>query len=188
MQKDLGIPVTATTKGEKPLNALKAIVAGSKLAVTIDLAVEKNLLGDDPVRDELRGLSRGTALACLLRPVGAVLMPRKPANKEVEFWITDGKNSNQFWPVGWTSDEQLSKQAPKMLDTLNAEIDGVTAAEALEAVRQRVELPVLIDYNSLGALKDVDLNKEIKLPPGKTFYFKLLRDVLGKVNCKHEAR
>jgi hypothetical protein len=187
VQSALRIPVRHATKGKKPLDVLKAIVADGKLPFVIDPAAEKAIVADDPVRDEMQGLSTGTAIASLVRPAGVVLVPRKPANKTVEIWLTESRNSTNSWPIGWTTDERLDKQAPKMLDSIPAEIDGVTAAEAIDAVVQRVELPVLYDYNSM-ALKDVDLKKIVKIPSGRYAHFKLLRDLLYQVKCNYEVR
>ncbi|MDX1963295.1 MAG: hypothetical protein SFX18_09090 [Pirellulales bacterium] len=186
VQEDLAAKLEDNTQGKKGTDILKLLSRGT-LRITIDRDVQAALAADDPVRDELKGLSRGTALAALMRPVGAILVPRKPPGREVELWITSADNSPELWPVGWTSDEQLPRLAPKMMDTLNADINGVSAAEALAAVQARVELPFLYDHQSL-LLAKIDFKKPVQVAAGKTYYQKLLREVLSNVKCKHEVR
>jgi hypothetical protein len=183
---DLSTTVDFATKGMKPIDVLRKLARG-KHPLVMEPELGKALEMDDPMRDELQGFSRGMALAVLLRPVGGVLVPRKPARAEVELAILDGKSSAELWPIGWPTQEDTSKLAPKLLETLSAEIDGVTAAEALDAIQQRVEVPFLWDYNSL-ALRKVKLDTPVSLPAGKRLYSKLLTEILGKVRCRYEIR
>lgn len=186
VHEDLSTPVTFATKGMKPIDLMRKLARG-KFPLVIDPDLEKGLAADEPVRDELQGFSRGMALAVMLRPAGGVLVPRKPARADVELALLDGKTSAELWPIGWATQEDTSKLAPKMLETLSAEIDGVTAAEALEAIQQRVEVPFLWDHNSL-ALKKIKLDTPVSLPAGKRLYAKLLTEILGKVRCHYEIR
>lgn len=183
---DLSTPVEFATKGMKPMEVLRKLARG-KHPLVIDPALGKALEADDPVRDELQGFSRGMTLAVLLRPVGGVLVPRKPPRAEVELAILDGKSSAELWPIGWATQEDTSKLAPKLLESLSAEIDGVTAAEALDAIQQRVEVPFLWDHNSL-AMRKVKLDTPVSLPAGKRLYAKLLTEILGKLRCRYEIR
>jgi len=183
---DLSTTVDFATKGMKPIDVLRKLARG-KHPLVMEPELGKALEMDDPMRDELQGFSRGMALAVLLRPVGGVLVPRKPARAEVELAILDGKSSAELWPIGWATQEDTSKLAPKLLETLSAEIDGVTAAEALDAIQQRVEVPFLWDHNSL-ALRKVKLDTPVSLPAGKRLYSKLLTEILGKVRCRYEIR
>jgi hypothetical protein len=183
---DLSTPVEFATKGMKPLDVLRKLARG-KHPLVIEPELGKALEMDEPMRDELQGFSRGMALAVLLRPVGGVLVPRKPARADVELAILDGKTSAELWPIGWPTEEDTSKLAPKLLETLSAEIDGVTAAEALDAIRERVEVPFLWDHNSL-ALRKVKLDTPVSLPAGKRLYSKLLTEILGKIRCRYEIR
>jgi hypothetical protein len=183
---DLSTPVEFATKGMKPMDVLRKLARG-KHPLVIDPDLEKALTADDPMRDELQGFTRGMTLAVLLRPVGGVLVPRKPARSDVELAILDGKTNAELWPIGWATQEDTSKLAPKLLETLSAEIDGVTAAEALDAIQQRVEVPFLWDHNSL-AMKKVKLDTPVSLPAGKRLYSKLLVEILGKIRCHYEIR
>lgn len=183
---DLSAPVTFATKGMKPIDLMRKLARG-KFPLVIDPELEKGLVADEAMRDELQGFSRGMALAVMLRPVGGVLVPRKPARADVELALLDGRASAELWPIGWPTQEDTSKLAPKMLETLSAEIDGVTAAEALEAIRERVEIPFLWDHNNL-AIKKVKLDTPVSLPAGKRLYSKLLSEILGKVRCHYEIR
>ena len=161
--------------------------AGLKLKTTVHDDAKRALAEDDPVRDELRGLSSGTALAAVLRPAGAVLRPTKPEGGELGYRIEPSDANTESWPIGWPSDAPASKLAPKLFEFLNAEIEGVTAAEAIDAIGQRLEVPLLFDHNNMARHR-IDLAKEVTLPAKRTYYSKVLDQVLFAVDLKYELR
>ena len=57
-------------------DALAKIGEKLKYPMIVDPEIQRAIAADDPVRDELQGITAGTAFA-LVRPVGAVLRPRK---------------------------------------------------------------------------------------------------------------
>jgi hypothetical protein len=184
---DLKRPVEFSTKGIKPTDVAKKLVAGLKIKTTLHGDAKRALDEDDPVRDELRGLSSGTALAAVLRPAGAMLRPTKPAGGEVGYRIEPSDANADSWPIGWPSDAPASKLAPKLFEFLNAEIEGVTASEAIDAIGQRLEVPLLFDHNNMARHR-IDLAKEITLPGKRTYYSKVLDQVLFAVGLKYELR
>ncbi len=102
--KELARPVDFDTKGAKATEVAKQLVAGLKLKTTVNKDAKRSLAEDDPVRDELRGLSTGTALAAVLRPAGAILRPAKPEGGELGYGIESSKSAVESWPIGWPSD------------------------------------------------------------------------------------
>ncbi len=185
--KELTRPVDFDTKGTKPTDVAKKLVAGLKLKTTVNEDAKRSLAEDDPLRDELRGLSTGTALAAVLRPAGAILRPAKPTGGELGYRIEPSKSNVESWPIGWPSDAPATKLAPKLFEFLNAEIEGVTAGEAIDAIGQRLEVPLLFDHNNMVRHR-IDLSKEITLPAKRTYYSKVLDQVLFAVHLKYEIR
>jgi hypothetical protein len=185
--KDLTRPVTFSTKGIKPNDAVEKIVRSLQLDAIIDPETRQALLADDPVRDELEGLSSGTALAAILRPAGAALVPRKPDGKPVQYRLTPAADTNEIWPVGWPPKQPRGKAVPKLIELLNAEIEGFSAAEAIEALRGRLGLPMLFDHNNLVRHR-IDLTALVTVPAKKTYYGHVLDQVLFKVGLKYELR
>ncbi len=185
--KDLMRPVAFSTKGIKPNDAVQRIVRSLRLDATIENEVGQSLAGDDPVRDELEGLSSGTALAAILRPAGAALVLSKPDGKPVQYRLTAAQNAGEIWPVGWPPQQPRGKAVPKLIELLNAEIEGFSAAEAIEALRGRLELPMLFDHNNL-VRHHIDLTALVTVPAKKTYYGQVLDQVLFKVGLKYELR
>jgi hypothetical protein len=184
---DLKQPVEFSTKGVKALDAARKLTAALKLKTTVADEAKRGLAGDDAVRDELRGLSTGTALAAVLRPAGAILRPAKPEGGDLGYRIDTSSANTDSWPIGWPSDASPAKLVPKLFEFLNAEIDGVTAAEAIDAIGQRLEVPLLLDHNNMARHR-IDLAKELSLPAKRTYYSKVLDQVLFAVDLKYELR
>ena len=89
-------PVRFSTKGLKPTDAAQKIVAALKLETTVDDAVKRELAADDSVGDELEGLSSGTALAAILRPAGAALVPVKTDGQQVRYHLVDARGAQSL--------------------------------------------------------------------------------------------
>jgi len=187
VMEDLMRPVEFSTKGLKPGETASKLTRSLSHKTMVHDSVKRAIADDEPVRDELRGLTTGTALAALLRPAGAVLRPIKPDGGEVQYLVTASTDGGESWPIGWPTDKQPSKLAPKLFEFLNAEIEGVSAAEAIEAIHGRLELPFLLDHNKI-ALHKIDLAKEVSVPSKRTYYSKVLEQALFKAGLKYELR
>ena len=83
--------VDFATKGMAAAEAFNKISRTLKYPLAIDPDIQQAIGADDPVRDELQGLSAGTALAALARPVGATLRPRETASGSLEYTLTKSK-------------------------------------------------------------------------------------------------
>jgi hypothetical protein len=185
--KDLMRPVEFSTKGMSPMDAARKILGALKLKATVHTEVKQALAADDPVRDELQGLSSGTALAAILRPAGAALVPFKPQGAPVQLQLVNASGVTDLWPVGWPTEKQPAKVAPKLFEFLNAEIEGVSAAEALEAIRGRLDAQFLFDHNNLVRHR-IDLSRLVAVPARRTYYSKVLQQVLFNAGLKYELR
>ncbi len=184
---DLSRSVRFSTKGVKALEAARTIVASLKLETVVADEVKQALSADDPVRDELKDLSSGTALAAILRPAGAALVPIKPAGAPVQYRLILAEGASEAWPIGRPVEKQPAKVVPKLFEFLNAEISGVTAREAISAIEGRLGVPVLFDHNNM-ARHNIDLEKEVAVPAKRTYYSKVLEQVLYKSGLKYELR
>jgi hypothetical protein len=183
----LAKPINFATKGERPEKVWSQIKAGLSIPLVIDRQVEKEMLADEPVRDELQGLATGTALAAVVRTAGGVLVPR-PAGKQIEIVATEPQRGVDAWPIGWPPEEKNpQKVLPVLFEFINVEIPGVPAAEAIAAIQPRVQAPFLFDYNNMVSQR-VDLKKLVKVPAGKSYYNRILDRVLYQAGLKFEVR
>jgi hypothetical protein len=183
----LAVPVRFSTRGQTPRDAAKKIADSLTLRFVTDPASQRALATTEPVADELRGLSSGTALAAVLRPLGLVMFPEKEGS-QLRLRIADGRSAPEHWPVGWPVKSNPGETVPDLFKSLSVEIADNPLGETLAAIAGRVKTPLVIDYNALARL-DVDLSTtKVSVPRTSTFYAKVLDRVLAQANLKYEIR
>lgn len=184
----LAVPVTVRTRGQKTYDVLRQIAGAVSLGFVSEPQVRQVMGGEEVVLDELQGLSAGTALAAALRPLGLVLVPQKQAGGQLKLWIADVRQTPASWPVGWPPQKPPRETLPDLFTFLNVEIADTPLLEALEAVRERLKVPLLFDYNAL-ARQRIDLAQvKVSLPSGRTYYQRILDRVLNQAKLKGELR
>jgi hypothetical protein len=183
----LTVKVKSSTKGRLPREAAKEIADSLSLSFTSDTSSQRALATDDKVADELQGLSAGTALAAILRPLGLVLVPEK-SGQTLRLRIADSRSAKELWPVGWPCKENPGTTLPELFKFLNVEVSDTSLGETLAAIGGRVKAPIVIDYNALARV-EVDLaTKKVELPKTNTFYAKALDRILFPAGLKYEVR
>jgi hypothetical protein len=182
----LTVPVKFSTIGKQPRDAAKQIADGLTLKFISDGASQKALAGGEPIADELEGLSSGTALAAVLRPLGLVLAPEK-SESGIRLRIGDSRNIKEHWPVGWPPKGNPRETLPNLFKYLKIEIDKTPLAEAIAAIGGRLKTPVLIDHNSLARIQ-ADLNTKVALPETNTYYLNALDRLLYQAKLKCELK
>jgi hypothetical protein len=110
----LSKPIAFETKGERAGNVARSIVQSLPLETSVTADARRAFARNEPVLDELNGLSSGTALAATLRPLGLVLSPDKPRGGKVRLLISDVREVDESWPVGWPPQVAPKQAAPKL--------------------------------------------------------------------------
>ncbi len=185
---DLSRTVDFSTVGETRAAALQKI--GEKLAFPLKIeAGLKASLAQDKITDELTGFSAGTALACVLRPLGLGFAPRETDGRELIYEILpleSGAEADKTWPVGWEPQGRRQKVLPELFAFHTISIQNVTLAKVLEAVGKKLDSPLLVDRGALARRK-IDPEKiDVSLPAGRTTYGLALNRVLSKSLLKFE--
>lgn len=176
-----------STKGQPVRTVVKQIVADLPVQVGLDASVEKLLEEGEPVADELQGLSRATALAAAVRPLGLVVLVTGQGQRAGGLRIAQPQEKQEPWPVGLTPVGGPNKSAPTLFKFVSVEINEEPLSSALEAIAGRIKLPILFDHNAL-ALQDIDMNMKVSLPAKKTFYKKIIDDLLFQAKLRSELR
>jgi hypothetical protein len=180
-------PVRFSTKGQAPRDVAKKIADTLSLKFVTDTSSQRALGSPEPVADELQGISSGTAIAAVLRPLGLVMVPEKGDGK-LRLRIADSRGVKEHWPIGWPPKAAAGETVPELFKFLNVEITDFSLGETLESIGGRVKVPIVIDYNALARL-EVDLAKtKVELPKANTFYGKALDRILFQANLKYEVR
>jgi len=160
-----------------------------KFAMPLEIdPVAKVMLSSAPLAIELRGKAAGTGLALVLRQEGLALQPEKPRGKPLRIRVIRYDRAVETWPVGWKSEGVSRQLAPKMFETLNIEIDGYSLTQALDALKPRLGVEVVMD-DWLLKRKEIDPDKvQVKLKRGKTYLKKAVDRILSQARLSGEMR
>ena len=186
LHQELSKPVDFSTRGQPRGNVVERIAGRLSLPVRVDRKMAKMLAADE-VGEELSGLSCGTVLAYVLRPAGLCFVPRQ-VGRGIECVVVKAQPGLEIWPVGWKPQKPRPKVLPALFEFRNVNVQGVSAARALEAIGKRLKVPVLIDHNAL-ARHGIEPDKTIvSHPQSRTTYSLALRKILFQARLKYEVR
>lgn len=185
VQKDLMLPVGFSTEGLGRREVVDKIAGQLQFPLRCELPKLRS--ADDNVVENLAQLSRGTALAYVLRPLGLSLAPQS-ASGRVVYAVIEAVPKTEVWPVGRQSEIPDRDLAPVMFEFLNVNVQGVAVTEVLNAVSKRGDLPVLWDYNALERHGVEPEKMIVNLPKSRTTYSLLLRKTLFQAKLKSEIR
>ena len=144
--------------------------------------------GRERVLDDLQGLSSGTVLAAILRPLGLVVAPQKK-DGQVRLLIGEAAEISQSWPIGWPPQNSPFKTAPALFDYLLVEIsDETPLLEATTAIQARVKLRFLYDHNTMARDRIDPQQSQVSFRESRTFYKKVLDNVLFQARLRSELK
>ncbi len=150
------------------------------IPLNIDPAVRAKLAGSDSVPEELNGLSVGTVLAAVIRPLGLVAVPSRPVGKSLELSLVDTRSAQAHWPVGWPSELSPAKTAPQLFERFNFELNRAPLSDALRAIEKKTGVPMLFDHNSF-AREGIELAQvKVTFNKQKQTYFGTVDDLLSQ--------
>ncbi len=186
VHEDLAKKVNFATAGKTTKEVVQGIAGIVELKLTVDPAV-RGQFGDEKVADELLGMSAGTALAAAIRPLGLVLIPSK-VGSELQLRVVDSQAATQVWPVGWPGKSPPKDLLPDLFKFLNVEVSDTPLAESLEAIRGRLNVPLIVDQNNLAKQQIDYATVKVTLPKTNTYYSKILERLLFQAKLKYELR
>jgi hypothetical protein len=180
---DLSKTVGFSTKGMTRSAAINKIAGRLGLSLKIEDALTD---GDDQIEEELSAISCGTALACILRPIGYCMVPCE-SGETLSYAVKKAALDQEIWPVGWPA-EGAQKALPDLYELHNVNVSGVTAAKLLEEVGKQVKSPVFYDHNALARYGIEPDKATVALAQQRTTYSIAMRKMLGKIGLKFEVR
>ncbi|MBI2478735.1 MAG: hypothetical protein HYV60_08915 [Planctomycetia bacterium] len=186
--KQLATPINFNTKGVRAGDVARKIVQSLVMESSVTADARRSFARDEVVLDELNGLSAGTSLAAALRPLGLVLSPEKPRGGKVRMAISDVREVEESWPIGWPPQATPKQAAPKLYEYLTVEIKETALSEAINAIQSRVETPFLFDHNGM-AREQIDMTSaKVSFPKKRVQYLRVLDQVLYQGHLKSEIR
>ncbi len=191
MSEELSAVVTQSTKGVKTGSAVEQMLAQLKSPVVMDATARQALTGSTTVKEELKGLALGTALAAAIRPLGLVLVPTREQGQALQLQIVDSRSADESWPVGWPIEKPISQIEPKLFNKLeNIEIRGFALDSILDRLEQRLAVPFIYDQNTM-AREGIDLEAtKVTLVKARTEYLLAIDKLLSQTRpgMKTEVR
>ncbi len=183
----LAVRVRQPTKDQSPSRVIQQIGRDLTLPLQIDRTVDNRLRSGERVVDELSGLTSGTALAAVLRPLGLALVPKDSAGT-VRLEVTSARTTEHAWPVGWKTEKPPRDVLPKLFEFLEVEIAKTPLDQALAALQARLQVPFLVDHNAL-ARQQIDLKQiQVNFPAKRSFYQRILDRALYQARLEAELR
>lgn len=183
----LSAVVKEPTAGQPAADVIGALRDALEVPMLVTPAAAQRLKEPYQIVDELAGLSSGTALAAVLRPLGLVMYPRAAAGR-LELVVADSQSTQEFWPIGWPPEKKADKVAPDLFKFIPIDIKNARLLDALAAIGSRLKIPFLFDHNGL-ARADIELaDVRVTVPPTKTYYQRALDRVLYEAKLRGELR
>jgi len=184
----LAKPIAFDTKDVRSGDVARQIIRGLAIEFTVTEQARRAFQLNEPVPDELKGLSSGTALAAALRPSGLVMAPEKQPGGKILLAIYDVREVAESWPIGWPLEKSVRVAAPDLYEYLPVEIKETPLADAVAAIDGRIDTPLLFDHN--GMLRQrIDLAKvNVSFPRKRVQYRRVLDQVLFQGKLKTELR
>lgn len=142
--------VEFSTKGQNAGDVIGELIKQTGLKFVLDPAARAAVGGTETVADELKGVSIGTALAAVVRPLGVVVEPRREQGKSLEIHLLDSRSSKENWPIGWPIDNTPVGAAPDLFKQIPIEIRNFPLNDVLDAIAKKADVPFFYDHNTLA--------------------------------------
>jgi hypothetical protein len=188
VKSDLSRAVDFSTKGVSRLDALEKIHSKLKLKLQMDQGTRRSFAETDKVEEDLKGMSSGTALAYLLRPVGLAMRPERLPSGDLQYVVAASGAIAEPWPVGWPLEKRRQEIAPQMFEMIDVDIEPIPLSTALQVIGERIEMPVILDKNNL-VKHEVNIDElKVSFPAKKSTYSVVLTRLLGQGRLTSDVR
>lgn len=184
----LAAPLVENTKGQRVGDVARTLVKRIGLPYEVTSSARNAFARNDHVDNELKGLSVGTALAAVLRASGLAMAPRKRGPRDTVLVIASESELDESWPVGWPPQDSPFRTAPDLFERIEVEIRNTSLAKALEAISQRITVPLVWD-ESPTAVQEVNWEEVmVSFPRKRASYMQILDKILFEAHCTNELR
>ena len=158
LNKKLSTPVAESTKGKPVADVIHTMTAGLGVNFVRDAAATSAMRRGATVENELQGLSTGTALAAIVKPLGLVIQPQRKQGQAVQVDLRSAIKSKESWPIGWELSTAPVLIEPKLFDKMPIKIKNFPLDKVLEALQKKVDTPFVLDYETMQR-EGIDLAK-----------------------------
>jgi hypothetical protein len=140
------------------------------------------------VRQQVKGMSKGTSLAAVLIEYGLGFRPLRTPKGSIELVVEPLGDPKDRWPVGWPAQGSLPKTAPKLYELLPISLDEQKFQDVVDVIAVKTGIPVLIDRHRIAG-KGMDLDKlRVSYGPKRASWSLLLRGITVPYRLAREVR
>jgi len=186
IEKGAAAFVTISTLDKNRSEIVASLANNLRHPVVFTGQAKQRLAKKSAVRDELRGLSTGTALAAILHPAGLVLVPQRKRGR-IQWTIAESRRQKEVWPIGWKSQQSPEKTLPALYQSVQTQVVSLPIQTALDQVAQKTETPLLFDRSSISS-DQIDLKTMVKMQAQRASYKTILTQLLNQVGLNDEVR
>jgi hypothetical protein len=139
----------------------------------------KALDPEKALRQSVRGLSVGTALAATLGEFGLAFRPLRTPGGSIELAVSPRSEDSDHWPIGWPldPDKPQGQLVPNLFKMVPVNLEDVPLPDVLAAAAKASEVPIVIDYHAIDE-QHIDLTElKVNVPSRKTTWGLLLKQV-----------
>lgn len=180
LHKDLSRRVDFETRGIDVAVVVRDLSGAVDTKVELSSAARRAFVKSTTVDEEYQGMSVGTSLAALLRPLGLVAAVEKDADGKTIIRVVDSRDFSEFWPIGWPIEGGVDGVAPELSEKIKVEINDFQLKSTLDAIEGKLGLRFFYDQNAM-AEAGIDLtNVKVSYTHESAPYRSILRRVLSQ--------
>lgn len=139
------------------------------------------------IRQSLRGVTHGTALAIALGESGLGFRPRRTPQGQIELTVIPLTESTEVWPIGWPLIEPAPKIAPQLYKNVRIDFEDETLEDVLNAASDVLKIRIFIDDFALRERK-IDLAKvAVSHPKRETTWSGALKSLGYQAKLRREV-
>jgi len=151
--RTLETPLATELAGLPIAEALQRFGLPESLPARLSIAAEERLAGlpgGVVAPQDLRGLSRGTALAILLSRARLGFRPTRTPSGTLELEVLPLGEATGLWPVGWPLDRPPNQVVPKYVEAAVFDLKDKPLTELLAETREATGIRILIDVRRIA--------------------------------------
>lgn len=133
------------------------------------------------VRQKVKGISIGTALALVLKDSGLGFYPTRTASGSIDLAIKPlAESKERPWPVGWEPRLSRTRTAPLLFKLFPVNLEEMGIVELSDVVSEKTEVPILFDYSTIAAA-DIDIDElTVTIPERKSTLYRAVQTAVSR--------
>ena len=157
----LAAPVENPVELQSSILAIESIGLSGNMKMKFTDAAREQALGKKPDAApdtiELKGFTKGSAIAIVLAQYGLGFRPRYVAPGHFDIEIDRGNESSNMWPVGWKPEQSFSEILPAYFRAIPLDVEDVNIDALVGAISEKMAVQYFSSAYALRA-KGLDIN------------------------------